>query len=106
MTTITGKYADQEYAKGTMLCAEKLDEIPKVVVPTGQQALMFETPAAHLNAGATIWLAGKGWTVDAPVLTGTVPNKACNAIVVSVADTDVAKASAQPPPSVLLHALP
>jgi hypothetical protein len=106
VATVSGKYTDREYRLHEPFCAHWLDDVPRLNVHPGHHPVLLEVAAARLNAGASVWLAGKGWTIDAPVLTVLCPNKVCNAIVVEVSEEDVAKASAQPPPSVLLHTLP
>lgn len=104
--TVTGRYANRDYRLDEPFCADWLDSVPNVTVPDGHRPVLLEVPAARLNAGATVWLAGKGWTIDARVLTVLCPNNTCNAIVIDVADADVAHASAQPAPAVMLRTLP
>jgi hypothetical protein len=77
------------------------------MVPKDHYPLVLQTAAAHLNAGAKVSLAREGWMLyDVPVITVLCPNNVCNAIVVAVPDIQMEKASATPPPAVMLHTLP
>jgi hypothetical protein len=107
VASVSGKYANRDYERRDDICANQLDDVPRLMVPKDHYPLVLQTAAAHLNAGAKVSLAREGWMLyDVPVITVLCPNNVCNAIVVAVPDIQMEKASATPPPAVMLHTLP
>jgi hypothetical protein len=105
VASVSGKYADRDYKSGADICANELDDVPRLMVPKDHHPLVLQAPAAHLNAGAIVSLAREGWMLDAPVMAVLCPNNVCNAIVVAIPDAQMTNAST-PPPAVMLHSLP